>query len=119
MCEKKSVFGTDENSNESFQFLELKVFVVVFRIFYNTLDSRTYCTDDAEAASAETQANTHLTIGIAALGIGAVLCGFLMDHLTAAASRYLSMICLIIGFIFLSQSGRGSEWTLYRECFSK
>ena len=42
----------------------------------------------SDRASQDQQMSTHLTIGIAALGIGALACGFLLDHLKTAAARY-------------------------------
>ena len=68
----------------------------------------------ADRGNQETQAASLLTIGIASLGIGALACGFLLDHLKTAAARYLSMILLVIGFICMSQAQRGSEWLVYR-----
>jgi len=67
----------------------------------------------ADRDNQEVQAASLLTIGIASLGIGALACGFLLDHLKTPAARYFSMILLVIGFICMSQAQRGSEWLVY------
>ena len=61
----------------------------------------------------ERQAATHLTIGIAALDIGALFCGFLLDRFKIKSSRHFSMILIICGFIAMSQAKPGKEWVLF------